>query len=483
MNEDVTPHLQVGEVLRLPVQRIVVLLAKMFFCTITRPNPQESFPGHYAPMFSSRLPSALCYLRVLHDYLTWAVLHFESLAEDMVRFELCTIPTIQFNCSGEAVSPLEEAAWWTASEAQLCPFSVSPPGLIAPRPPHDPRSSCAYSSTRIVEVDFASAVPGPGPAGTMEEILMGTSPELAVLALLLPHPLGPHETVRVEGALPFGHIVKRGDSITFVGSLLRDEVGPTHAYSNGTPSPAPHDAPTSLDCCTGGATGSRPLLPFRHLSPLAARHPRVGRVVAVMDALPVDELLEAERLRKPRPLRGSGDGELMLVQLKKRHLLRELIKATCGLAPSASRSVTTAAATAAPTPNNSSEETVLTGAWGCGAYCGDPAIKALVQWMALSAALIVGGGVGGPLSKLVYCGGGSNAEFCMALDAFVKSCSPSAAAAGVHVPRVGDIWALLRLFRAMKKKGTDGEIDAPLFGVFPTWPVACASLAAARTAM
>jgi len=38
---------------------------------------------------------------------------------------------------------------------------------------------------------------------------------------------------------------------------------------------------------------------------------------------------------------------------------------------------------------NSSEIGVVTGNWGCGAFGGDPEVKAIIQWLAASQVIVI----------------------------------------------------------------------------------------------
>ncbi|PNP48884.1 hypothetical protein TGAMA5MH_00042 [Trichoderma gamsii] len=86
---------------------------------------------------------------------------------------------------------------------------------------------------------------------------------------------------------------------------------------------------------------------------LASEEKQGGRML-FMDALELDE----------------AEGSTMLPDLKQEHILREIRKAY----------------TAFSSWSGGANPTVWTGLWGCGAFNGDPATKAILMWMAASLA-------------------------------------------------------------------------------------------------
>lgn len=171
-------------------------------------------------------------------------------------------------------------------------------------------------------VAFSNKDVGFGPGGTQEEMVFGARPMLLAAPLLVPT-LQDGEACLLEGA----HVAVR-----------------LEGYGRGV----------HLGSLVSAADASE-------------AHPNALRVVA-MDAAELDS-------PDSRPAEAAGfavpDAAPVLLD-------RELRKATCGFALLRSRHDEAEASDSAPL--------VATGPWGCGAFGGDAAVKALVQVMAASVA-------------------------------------------------------------------------------------------------
>ncbi|KAI4322041.1 hypothetical protein L6164_021766 [Bauhinia variegata] len=269
----------------------------------------------------------------------WCIVHyFERISSNMpkgiVSYERKVLPMV--------VDPLytsyPNADFWRTSVIPLCRFEVRSSGFIEDQ------------SSEAVEVDFANKYLGGGALGrgcVQEEIRFMISPELIAGILFLPS-MEDNEAIEIVGVERFSSYTGYASSFRFLGDYV-DE---------------------------------------RDIDILGRRK---TRIVAI-DAL-------------------CNPG---MKQYKAKFLLREINKAFCGFLDQSKHQQyqktlqefsTTASTSMAISEGKSSNQVsrnhrkdchsmeqennigVATGNWGCGAFGGDPEVKAIIQWLATSQAL------------------------------------------------------------------------------------------------
>lgn len=186
-----------------------------------------------------------------------------------------------------------------------------------------------------IEVDFANCAISFGRGGTQEEILIGMSPELCVIPLIVDTLLD-CDTLLVQGARRYGVHSGYGLDLSFVGAVGNERLCPR--------------APT------GGWS---------------------QRYIVAMDAtnFAYDDLEHVRLLRAAKGDETEVQRKQLAEQLEEAALRRELLKAFSAFRPLEDDKHI--AFNALP---------VATGLWGCGAFAGDPELKAMLQWISASLA-------------------------------------------------------------------------------------------------
>lgn len=233
-----------------------------------------------------------------------------------------------------------EPDFWSKSTASLCQFKVHSSGLIEDH------------SVEALEVDFANKYIGGGALSrgcVQEEIRFMINPELIVSMLFLPS-MADNEAIEIVGAQRFSNYSGYAKSFRFCGD---------------------HEDKKSVD----------------------AMGRRKTRIIAI-DAL----CSPGWRQYKLNGLLRETNKAFCGFLYQQKHQLHQKLFEENGLSdPSASSPASKQSSSHQVTqniegqldqrPNHEGEIGVATGNWGCGAFGGDPEIKAVIQWMAASQAM------------------------------------------------------------------------------------------------
>nr|KYP52702.1 Poly(ADP-ribose) glycohydrolase 1 [Cajanus cajan] len=323
---------------------IAALLACSLFCLFP---VNERYLNHLPAINFDELFASLYddYSRKQENKI-WCIVHyFQRISSEMpmgvVSFERKVLP---FENDSIHIS-YPDANFWSKSDIPLCKFEVHSSGLIEDQ------------SSGAVEVDFANKYLGGGALGrgcVQEEIRFMVSPELIAGMLFLPA-MADNEAIEIVGVERFSSYTGYASSFRFSGDYM-DE---------------------------------------REVDTLGRRKTRI----AAIDALCSPGMRQYRAKFLLREINKAFCG--FLNQCKYQPYKKILQENGCSSALFDAATSTSMESSEGKNPNHIIKNSqknyhwmdqgnnigVATGNWGCGAFGGDPEVKAIIQWLAASQAL------------------------------------------------------------------------------------------------
>ncbi|KAK7405963.1 hypothetical protein VNO78_07575 [Psophocarpus tetragonolobus] len=323
---------------------IAALLACSLFCLF----PDSDRPVKHLPIinFDELFASLYDDYSKKQENKIWCIVHyFQRISSEMpkglVSFERKVLP---FKNDSIHVS-YPEANFWSTSAVPLCKFEVHSSGLIEDQ------------LSEAIEVDFANKYLGGGALGrgcVQEEIRFMVSPELIVGMLFLPA-MADNEAIEIVGVERFSSYTGYASSFRFSSDYVDEKEVDTHGR-------------------------------------------RKTRIVAI-DALCCPGM---RQYRADFLLREINKAFCGFLYQFKYQLYQKLLQEN-GCSPALFDAATSTSTETSDgkfsnhkitnsqnnydTIKQGSNIGVATGNWGCGAFGGDPEVKAIIQWIAASQAL------------------------------------------------------------------------------------------------
>lgn len=362
-------------------------VARMFFCA-TVPPPWHDLDDNcsFACWHLSAARPAAAYLRS-------ALTYFDALRRCDGSWLALPVQFARYSLLPEAASGSVAAAVLAACSAPVRPLHVSLDGGISDHP------------GATVEVDFANHHVGFGAWGTQEEKLMGASPELTLATLLCP-PLEAGQVLVTTGAVPAAVLSGHGASVAYARphAALARLAAPVAQASAPATSAAMAPAPAAS---AGGGVAASDAASDAPDALDAESRAVVHRCVVAMDAADLSMIEDDEE-----GAAGGGGGATaaasvgiaglrrLRAELSPATLDRDCRKLLCAMQASQYAWSQLRAGASAPAGGASGgsslpdaspakpglECVVSSGWWGCGAFGGTRLWKALLQWVAASAA-------------------------------------------------------------------------------------------------